>query len=432
MHTIDKNKMGSLCSMASSRIAIVTDQEINGQILQLSKDIVKKYQNGDVEMAQISVENVINLKKMVAALEILNLYIQTLNTRIESLNYEKTIPANMRKYIASIRYCNGRVQIKELAAINAELKNRYGKDLELLDGDVDPRLSSRLTPCIPNPTDVQEALNDILRKHNVATPTADGAENPLMKLMATDSSPIPASSPTPFPPAPSPSSAAFPPAPSPSSAAFPPAPSSPTPFPPAPSSSAAFPPAPSPTPFPPAPSPSSTTFPPSPSAAAFAPVPPAPTPSFPSAPSIPPLPSASSTASFPSAPSVSSNATFPSPSPLPPSFPSAPSVSQDPAFPPATLPTPDSSPVPPSNLTPPPPPFPTTSVTDNNPSQPPTEPSFPPAAQLPFDTNPSGIPGGLPLPGGAQMPVAADRYVPKDSYQAQIPDDFYSRLNNLK
>ena len=30
-------------------------QEINGQILQLSKDIVKKYQNGDVEMAQISV-----------------------------------------------------------------------------------------------------------------------------------------------------------------------------------------------------------------------------------------------------------------------------------------------------------------------------------------------------------------------------------------
>ena len=318
---------------------------------------------------------------MVAALEILNLYIQTLNTRIESLNYEKTIPANMRKYIASIRYCNGRVQIKELAAINAELKNRYGKDLELLDGDVDPRLSSRLTPCIPNPTDVQEALNDILRKHNVATPTADGAENPLMKLMATDSSPIPASSPTPFPPAPSPSSAAFP-----------PAPSSPTPFPPAPSSSAAFPPAPSPTPFPPAPSPSSTTFPPSPSAAAFAPVPPAPTPSFPS----------------------------------------APSVSQDPAFPPATLPTPDSSPVPPSNLTPPPPPFPTTSVTDNNPSQPPTEPSFPPAAQLPFDTNPSGIPGGLPLPGGAQMPVAADRYVPKDSYQAQIPDDFYSRLNNLK
>ena len=62
---------------------------------------------------------------MVAALEILNLYIQTLNTRIESLNYEKTIPANMRKYIASIRYCNGRVQIKELAAINAELKNRY-------------------------------------------------------------------------------------------------------------------------------------------------------------------------------------------------------------------------------------------------------------------------------------------------------------------
>jgi hypothetical protein len=96
------------------------------------------------------------MKKMVAALEILNLYIQTLNTRLESLNYEDTIPSNMRKYIASIRYCNGRVQIKELADINAQLSARYGKILDTLNNDVDIRLVSRLTPSIPNPTDVME------------------------------------------------------------------------------------------------------------------------------------------------------------------------------------------------------------------------------------------------------------------------------------
>ena len=124
----------------------------------------------------------INQKKMVAALEILNLYIQTLNTRLESLNYEDTIPANMRKYIASIRYCNGRVQIKELADINAQLSNRYGKMLDTLNNDVDIRLVSRLTPSIPNPTDVTEALNDILRKNGV-TVSAPAIENPLINLI---------------------------------------------------------------------------------------------------------------------------------------------------------------------------------------------------------------------------------------------------------
>ena len=130
---------------------------------------------------------------MVAALEILNLYIQTLNTRLESLNYEDTIPANMRKYIASIRYCNGRVQIKELADINAQLSGRYGKMLDTLNNDVDIRLISRLTPSIPNPTDVMEAMNDILRKNNVPVPT-QSVENPLINLInsSTGSSCFPA------------------------------------------------------------------------------------------------------------------------------------------------------------------------------------------------------------------------------------------------
>ena len=122
------------------------------------------------------------MKKMVAALEILNLYIQTLNTRLESLNYEDTIPSNMRKYIASIRYCNGRVQIKELADINMHLSSRYGKILDTLNNDVDIRLVSRLTPSIPNPTDVTEAMNDILRKNGVSVPTP-AVENPLINII---------------------------------------------------------------------------------------------------------------------------------------------------------------------------------------------------------------------------------------------------------
>ena len=126
---------------------------LNGKILTMSKDIAKKYENGDIELAQIAVrvhlfshiqtEGIINLKKTVAALEILNLYIQTFKTRVDSLNYEEKIPANMRKYIASILFCDGRVEIKELSTICAQIRRRYGAAVNDLSEDVDPRISSR-------------------------------------------------------------------------------------------------------------------------------------------------------------------------------------------------------------------------------------------------------------------------------------------------
>lgn len=145
----------------------------------------------------------INLKKTVAALEILNLYIQTFNARIESLNYEQAIPSNMRRYIASILYCNGRVNIKELPQICKAIQSHYGKLLDGIEMDVDPRISSRLTPCIPNPSSVEETLQDILRKNNVAYQYADQM-NPiaLMDSMASSGSGIPpAGGNPPIPPA---------------------------------------------------------------------------------------------------------------------------------------------------------------------------------------------------------------------------------------
>ena len=199
MHPLDKNVINAHCAMASNRIRIVREkraevkiqrqQALNGEILSQSKDIAKKYQNGEIEVAQIAVplfsnsqiqtEGVINLKKTVAALEILNLYIQTFKTRVDSLNYEEKIPANMRKYIASILFCDGRIEIKELSTICAQIRRRYGSMLDELSEDVDPRIASRLTPCIPNPSDVSETLQDILRKNGVSYQAAGPDVNPI-------------------------------------------------------------------------------------------------------------------------------------------------------------------------------------------------------------------------------------------------------------
>ena len=146
-----------------------------------------------------------------AALEILNLYIQTFKTRVDSLNYEEKIPANMRKYIASILFCDGRVEIKELSTICAQIRRRYGAALNDLSEDVDPRISSRLTPCIPNPSDVSETLQDILRKNGVTYQSLEPEVNPLTQFIKESIHNLPDDSPAPsYPVNPQPAPYAFP------------------------------------------------------------------------------------------------------------------------------------------------------------------------------------------------------------------------------
>lgn len=146
-----------------------------------------------------------------AALEILNLYIQTFKTRVDSLNYEEKVPANMRKYIASILFCDGRVEIKELSTICAQIRRRYGAALSDLAEDVDPRISSRLTPCIPNPSDVSETLQDILRKNGVSFQSLEPEVNPFTQFITESiNNPAGATPSLPQPPAPGPLPPAFP------------------------------------------------------------------------------------------------------------------------------------------------------------------------------------------------------------------------------
>lgn len=335
-------------------------REINGQTKALEAAIVQKYQKGDIELAQISVfgswyfvikqvENVINNKKMVAALEFLNQFIQTVNTRLRSLNYENTIPANMRRFIATIMYCRGRVPIKELDEIAKLLQKRYGKELDSLTVDVDGRVSARLTPCIADPNEVEETLQDILKRNNVPYQSAP-VMNPLANVLSASSAssmsgpmPDPMSGPMPNPMPPM--SGPMPPMP-PMSGPVPPISPMPNPMPPAPTPSAFpnissdFPPAPTPTSgFPPTP----TDFPPAPGF----PSAPAPT-DFPSAPAFPSAPT-----DFPAAPGFPS---APADFPAAPAFPSAPAdgMGSDPFSIPSSMNIPQPPAIPPLPPTQPP------------------------------------------------------------------------------
>ena len=366
----------------------------------------------------------INLKKTVAALEILNLYIQTFNARIESLNYEQAIPSNMRRYIASILYCNGRVNIKELPQICKAIQSHYGKLLDGIEMDVDPRISSRLTPCIPNPSSVEETLQDILRKNNVAYQYADQM-NPiaLMDSMASSGSGIPpAGGNSPIPPA-----GGNPP--------MPPAGGNP-PMPPAGGN-------------PPMPPSGGNIFPPAGGNAPMPPMPPAGNSPFPSTdnlfppggnsplPPMPPTPPAGGNI-FPPAGNTSmppaGNSTFPSADNLfPPAGGNSPFSSGGSPFPPSdnVFPPANNNAFPPAGGNAP---FPSA---NNNAFPPAGNNAFPPQADLPFGNAPNmqSLPADLQLPSVPQMPSMPDTFVNRGSYNigsSQQQNDLNDRLNNLK
>ena len=321
----------------------------------------------------------INNKKMVAALEILSLYIQTTLTRIDSLNYEKTIPANMRKFIASIVYSYGRVdRIDELASIIDMLRKRYGKELDRLTKDVDSRLENKLTPAIPNPSEVQDYLKEILSKSNVEY-KEPAVTNPIqfqqsMSAVPGGNSMYPAPVPSAIPPLPTPNP----------SVAFPPTPGLPNPTPSAAPASMPFPPVPTPAPTPVSSNPAPMPFPP-----------------VPTLPTSTPAPVGSDPAPMPFPPAP----TLPTPAP----------VGSDPApmpFPPAPTPAPM--------------PFPPVPTAPSAPSESSSEPS-----PFPMPPAPPAIPGGLPTFNDLASPVSMPPFYAPGGYTPSN-DDMAARLNNMK
>ena len=62
-------------------------------------------------------EGIFNDKRTLFVIQLLQVYLQTLSTRVDVLKMEQSVPKNMEACIGSILACKGKVEIDELSPV---------------------------------------------------------------------------------------------------------------------------------------------------------------------------------------------------------------------------------------------------------------------------------------------------------------------------
>mmetsp|Transcript_414 Transcript_414/g.1263 ORF Transcript_414/g.1263 Transcript_414/m.1263 type:complete len:357 (+) Transcript_414:710-1780(+) len=113
---------------------------------------------------------------MIAAFEILELFCELLNVRLQLIDKTKEIPSDMREAVASIIYAARRVpEVPEVGQLSQQLANKYGKEFaQSASGDDTCRfvqVNEKLIDCLsvlpPNGQLKLDLLAEIAREYNV-------------------------------------------------------------------------------------------------------------------------------------------------------------------------------------------------------------------------------------------------------------------------
>ena len=110
------NDLQMHCIRGVARCTLVI-QKLNASIAKQSSSAVDRYQKGEIELAKIQVEGIYNDKRMLFVIQLLQVYLQTLSTRVDILKMEDSVPKNMEACIGSILACKGKVEIDELSPV---------------------------------------------------------------------------------------------------------------------------------------------------------------------------------------------------------------------------------------------------------------------------------------------------------------------------
>lgn len=136
--------------------------------------VAEHINKGNTEMGMMRVEQVIRIKNTLKAVEIIELYLEMIKTRLDYLSKQKEIPAEMRTPMLSIAFASTRLtDIPELAGIRKNFESRFGRDTftEVTKGDPGPASGvqenllfclSVLPPSVPAKVDAAlEIMNEL-------------------------------------------------------------------------------------------------------------------------------------------------------------------------------------------------------------------------------------------------------------------------------
>ncbi|KAJ1540712.1 Vacuolar protein sorting-associated protein ist1 [Cladochytrium tenue] len=135
------------------------------------REIAQLLEKGKLESAKVRTENIIREDFTVEALEILELYCETLLARFGLLEQMRYCDQSIAEAVNTIIYAAPRCEVKELGQVQAQLFAKFGKDFGMAalanENDVvNSRLVHKLRIQAPDPLLIDQYLVTIARAYN--------------------------------------------------------------------------------------------------------------------------------------------------------------------------------------------------------------------------------------------------------------------------
>lgn len=169
--SFDKSKLKANLKMAMSRMDLLRNKKQNLVKLQ-KKQIAELLQQQKDESARIKVENIIREDYQVESYDILQLFCDLLQTRIQLVAESKTCPHDLKEAVTSLIYAAPRLEVPELMEVRNQFALKYGKQFvenasENKDLAVNQRIIFKLGIKVPEPYLCVQYLEAIAREHNI-------------------------------------------------------------------------------------------------------------------------------------------------------------------------------------------------------------------------------------------------------------------------
>jgi hypothetical protein len=167
----EPSKLKSHLKMAQTRIELLKNKKRNGIKVQ-QRQIADLLRQGKDESARIKVENVIRDDFIIEAYEILELFCDLVQSRIQLIAESRTCPNDLKEAISTILYAVPRADIPELMVVREQFTKKYGKEfvlaaLENKDYAVNQRFMIKLNVKIPEPYLCVNYLKEIAEANNI-------------------------------------------------------------------------------------------------------------------------------------------------------------------------------------------------------------------------------------------------------------------------
>lgn len=155
--------------MTSSKRAKLVRNKMLKEIRVAERDIVQFLNDERLDKTRIKAEQVIQYRRMEAAMDIVESMCDLLETRLSYIDQASSIPADLIQPIASLFYASERCEVPELAEVRSQISAKFSrKDLDFVpERDVHPKLMALLSITPPEEHEIDKLLTDLAAQNKL-------------------------------------------------------------------------------------------------------------------------------------------------------------------------------------------------------------------------------------------------------------------------